>query len=655
MKKRIAQEQDKSAHQTFFLKQDAVKQSNKKSADASVTPVSSIVPDAVVPVVTQSTSFSSYVLQTTTIHSIFSATHADSLKLKEINEAFHNGHLSEDEVYKLLIQRENDSSTLMHRTCLMGSAADLMMIMTMVSEKNKRALCMKMIKDKNNDDLLLPIHLLDTNPKLSTPLCTEQARDKVIKLYEHYTLRKESMPLSDAIDWQHISAQYASWLTSDMRLMALQQAWRALVQVRRRIKYSGTHPSLQETPIWQLAIKNTVMMRIISSHLEDVLDRMKGMTKSHYWRIRDLAMVIEEFPAANCEEYTDMVIRELLKIHCKLPLEVVHLTPGDHIVALIGREPASDRMDWRTWGSEALIIDAWSNKIYLANEIPQFLYDYAYYNEMSVLVPFDDTIHACRVEAHYDAVEFSEYHHTSRQPLQVAKDKIKPSSYASDGLFYMNALCANYGDLVRAFFTHEFASEQSYQQLVIQPAGEVFNVSFQNDKEVTSAPISINRVHFMASALHQAHREALVMKKHAVIAYLNRYPDVLNLARYKNPVQDIILEGLRFGIVTSPVCDTLIYITYQQYCDYFKSYLFEAQKVYGSLVLQYINKQQSLIFAKLEVTYDGFQLVRKDTVKQFLSFNEFVRCCHYAKEAHSQELPYAPSESMERGHKKHKS
>jgi hypothetical protein len=57
-------------------------------------------------------------------------------------------------------------------------------------------------------------------------------------------------------------------------------------------------------------------------------------------------------------------------------LDRVSIVNGDHTFLVIGRDSQSDPKNYKTWGPNAVVMDAWANKVYALEDLEKNLYDY---------------------------------------------------------------------------------------------------------------------------------------------------------------------------------------------------------------------------------------------------------------------------------------
>ncbi len=95
----------------------------------------------------------------------------------------------------------------------------------------------------------------------------------------------------------------------------------------------------------------------------------------------------------NCGEMAAVAFfKALEKGMWNVPVDIVYITNGDHAFLVIGREPDSDPENYKTWGPSAVVVDAWSKKVYKVSDLEANLEDYFGLDETTgepKLRPFD--------------------------------------------------------------------------------------------------------------------------------------------------------------------------------------------------------------------------------------------------------------------------
>jgi len=81
-----------------------------------------------------------------------------------------------------------------------------------------------------------------------------------------------------------------------------------------------------------------------------------SLTKLH-------SLAITKYGYGQCGEQADAAFIDLIEKGV-YPIDYCSTTKGEHILLVLGRDPASDKNDMSTWGDNVFICDPWINKVY---------------------------------------------------------------------------------------------------------------------------------------------------------------------------------------------------------------------------------------------------------------------------------------------------
>ncbi len=100
---------------------------------------------------------------------------------------------------------------------------------------------------------------------------------------------------------------------------------------------------------------------------------------------RTWAAKAEELGCGNCGEQAAVAFMYLADKGVR-PLDyMAFVEPGDHAYVVIGRSSQSNASDYKSWGEETVVCDAWANNAFLASAIPMMRYDHGVYRSVSLL------------------------------------------------------------------------------------------------------------------------------------------------------------------------------------------------------------------------------------------------------------------------------
>lgn len=144
----------------------------------------------------------------------------------------------------------------------------------------------------------------------------------------------------------------------------------AIKAVRRNIKITSTYPGLHKDEFKQLDAVIISMRQGIFSLDESLFDFYSIPNDLAFRAMKKSIKGSKRFFAANCGEYSYLIVNYLRKLNIKA--EIFDIEDGDHWFVVINRAEKSSPRNYLSWGDDAIICDAFHNKVYLANEIPQY-------------------------------------------------------------------------------------------------------------------------------------------------------------------------------------------------------------------------------------------------------------------------------------------
>ncbi|HTM63981.1 MAG TPA: hypothetical protein VL360_05710 [Gammaproteobacteria bacterium] len=78
----------------------------------------------------------------------------------------------------------------------------------------------------------------------------------------------------------------------------------------------------------------------------------------------------------NCDEYASITLEYVRRLDSYVRAEIFNIKNGDHAFVVVGRNLNSDEKDFKTWGDEAVVCDAWAGSVFPASEMSVKLGDY---------------------------------------------------------------------------------------------------------------------------------------------------------------------------------------------------------------------------------------------------------------------------------------
>lgn len=90
-------------------------------------------------------------------------------------------------------------------------------------------------------------------------------------------------------------------------------------------------------------------------------------TPPNAYKLAMQANMLQPLQGGNCGIFADYAIGHLINTYPRVSIEGLYFK--GHVVVLIGRKQSSNPNDFKTWGKDALIVDPWADKMYLASSL----------------------------------------------------------------------------------------------------------------------------------------------------------------------------------------------------------------------------------------------------------------------------------------------
>lgn len=205
----------------------------------------------------------------------------------------------------------------------------------------------------------------------------ETEKHPVANVLKAYTIADTLSPIHQPIDEQAVLEQYRV-LKHSVLAKRLQLACQAANSIRELKLRSNTHPSVNALSADEVDQRRSMIIHLrnqrffsspaVAQKLSYPQKRLKGLQEKN--------RPFVSAKVGNCMEYADLAIAELRELDHEVRLEEISFANGDHVFVVIGRNKASDINDVTTWGSHAVVCDAWSGGVYPAYDLPVRLMDY---------------------------------------------------------------------------------------------------------------------------------------------------------------------------------------------------------------------------------------------------------------------------------------
>jgi len=223
-----------------------------------------------------------------------------------------------------------------------------------------------------NDSGYLPIDLLDLEECHGQVSADLKMKAVLVKILVPYTVHNHLKDMRELLATDDIVDSYAH--LSNPRLSAnLALACRAANVARTIIQGSKTHPCTNDFSIedkYDLMVKVDELRAAMKSanHCEPREYLTKNLQTQREFLRNDVGLIFK-YRVGNCGEYSSMVLNQIQKTHPEKCVEIYEVTRGDHIIAVIDRDPASNPNDFTSWGANAVICDAWAGKVYAVSAL----------------------------------------------------------------------------------------------------------------------------------------------------------------------------------------------------------------------------------------------------------------------------------------------
>jgi hypothetical protein len=218
-----------------------------------------------------------------------------------------------------------------------------------------------------NNQNKLPIDLLE-----KTFLSAEE-QHKIKKLLLRCMLPEDFKKISYPLIVEDVIKQYP--FQDGRTICNLIIATLVLNTTREIILHSSTHPQMNEMIKQGSTADREINYKIVCMRIGNNFYSLKEKEKQSAVFYQKMAHV-EKLHMGNCMEFSEYSYYLLIKNEYSFSAELFKIRKGDHHFVVLDRASGSDASNPKTWGPHAVICDAWTGKVYLANEISQHLKSY---------------------------------------------------------------------------------------------------------------------------------------------------------------------------------------------------------------------------------------------------------------------------------------
>ncbi|MHB1949821.1 MAG: hypothetical protein ACYCQI_17120 [Gammaproteobacteria bacterium] len=192
------------------------------------------------------------------------------------------------------------------------------------------------------------------------------------------TQRHNMSSLETEINVLEIKEHYKN--ASPALLNNLIMAAKAVNKTRQLITDSGTHPSLNGL--------DRYFINMIDTNIQKIRDQIPNIPGNAEKIHKALVKFAIQHKLGNCEEYANVLAKQLMEMQTDFRIETYCIANGDHRFAVLGRDAKSDPLHPETWGESAVICDAWTGEVYPAGEAWERLKHYKNYvcKELPIII-----------------------------------------------------------------------------------------------------------------------------------------------------------------------------------------------------------------------------------------------------------------------------
>lgn len=182
-------------------------------------------------------------------------------------------------------------------------------------------------------------------------------------------------PIHASIKLDVIEKAYAYLDPNSQVFSNLIMAAKAVNLVRSKIEISSTHPTINPLPETdKVKIVNRIRKMRERIHKAGLALSLTSTDKK-YQEI--VVRFVDQYRCGNCGEYS-RITYEILVNEFKLKCKFGQVVNGDHGFVVVDPDPDGGN-DYKRWGKNAVVCDAWAGSVFLAREVPTELRTFQYY------------------------------------------------------------------------------------------------------------------------------------------------------------------------------------------------------------------------------------------------------------------------------------
>lgn len=202
-----------------------------------------------------------------------------------------------------------------------------------------------------NDRGSLPLDLLKWSPM--TPTEKQKVSSFLFKLMH----KTQIMPHQALIDVEKTEKDYQNQYADKQLIKNIRIACEIANEIRQQIDFSDTHPdcntiSNEENSVIHSKVSNVRRGYRYWGAINSLFHPIDACLDPEGLQYKTVTSIAKQHKAGNCLEYCHLVKLRMQEKHKDIPVHVLNITNGDHIIACIGE------------GNNRVICDAWSGKVY---------------------------------------------------------------------------------------------------------------------------------------------------------------------------------------------------------------------------------------------------------------------------------------------------
>jgi hypothetical protein len=196
------------------------------------------------------------------------------------------------------------------------------------------------------------------------------------------------------LDEQDIVAPYLA-TANDELMQNLLLATSVVNDITNMNIVSNTHPNHQHLDD-QTRYMHSTAVSVVSFITNDYCQRaaekcLTNPARCNYY-VNKAATLVQREKAGNCQEYNFVALNLVHQKDGSKDASIFMITNSDHVFMVIGGDQKNaDLKNYLTWGSSAVVIDAWANEVYQVTDISKKLKTYEQHRApQAKRVIFDD-------------------------------------------------------------------------------------------------------------------------------------------------------------------------------------------------------------------------------------------------------------------------